>query len=241
MKSQLAEDLIDGFQAFFGERRNPLIGTSADPSMSVFNFVREKFLQSAFEIFCSKAIKSDIETVRTVVDKHDIKFSAEIVIFLTKHGEWVDLVRLTKLSEKQKYGLGLSLFSTIDHSRAYQLTASSILKLGSKRIADAWKLEMPVQVREQLVILMPKKLFAAFGNQSVIEMLLAESDDVREIVALKSVLCLPKNRLNDILNAYYEVEGGYYYNTIFWLDLGVSADRSTSLAVTRKAIDEKSV
>ena len=39
--------------------------------------------------------------------------------------------------------------------------------------------------------------------------------------------------------AYYDVDGSYYYNAIFWLDLGISADRATSQAVALKEIGAK--
>ncbi len=235
-KSQLEVDLVDGFVSFCEGRSKQLL---PGPSASVFNFVRNSLLQSALELFCSRAAKPDLATVRKVVDKFEIKFSAEIAEFLSKHGDWEDAVRLAKLSGTPKYGLGFSVLSIVNHATDYRLAAKSILKLGTGRIADAWKLELSTSVRVQFVIQMPKKLFSAFDNQSIIDMLLMESDIVREVVALKSVLCLSKSRLRSILNAYYKVEGSYYYNAIFWLDLGVSADQATSKAVALKEIRRK--
>lgn len=238
-KAQLEKDLVDGFESFCDRRRERLLDKSAAPSTAVFNFVRDKLLQSAFEVFCSRAAKSELKTVRKIIEEYEIKFSAEIAEYLFKNGEWEDAVRLAKLSGNLKSGPGFSLLSIVDHSRDYRLAAKSILKLGSKRIADVWKLEMSAPVRVQLVVQMPKKLFAGFDDQRIIEMLLLESDVLREAVALKSVFCLPKSRLSSILNAYYEVEGSYYYNAIFWLDLGVSADRSTSLAIAGNELSKK--
>ncbi len=235
-KAQLDNDLLDGFERICSERRKPLLGTSSEPSDSLFKYVRENLLQSALEVYCSKASKSDLTTVRAVVDKYNIKFDAEIAEFLTNHGEWEDALRLSKLSGNIKYGLGASLLSFEGRASDFQLVAKSILKLGSKRIADAWKLDLPMSVRVQFVNEMPKRLFSAFDNQSIIDMLLMESDVVRAAVALKAVLCLSKSRLNNVLDAYCNIDGTHYYNVIFWLDLGVSTNRKASQRVALKEI-----
>ena len=239
VKAQIEKNLVDGFEGFFDERREPLLGTPAEPSASVFSFVRGGLLQPALELFCSKASKPDLATVRQAIDKYKIKFSAEIAEFLSKYGEWEDAVRLARLSGNLPSGLGLSFISSADHSGDYQLAAKSILKLGARRIADVRKLDFSTLVRLQFVKEMSNRLFSAFDNQSIINMLLMESDAVRETVALKAILCLPKSRLSSILDAYYEVDGSYYYNVIFWLDLGVSADRATSRAVALSEIRNK--
>ena len=231
VKIQLEKDLLDGFKSFCAGRRVPLLGTSSEPPASIFRFVQDGLLQSALETFCAKAVKSDLATVRKVVDEYEIKFAAEIVEFLAKHGEWEDAIRIAKLSGNFKTALSLSLLSIVDHSNEYRQAARAIIKLSSKRIADAWKLELSTSARVQLVVAMPKNLFAAFDDQSIVDMLVTESDVVREAVAQKAVLCLTKSRLSKVLSAYYSVEGTYYYNAIFWLDLGISANRATSKTV----------
>jgi hypothetical protein len=238
VKTQLEENLLNGFESFCAGRRSAIDG-SPGPSEAVYSYVKLNLLQSALEAFCSRATKLDLPTVRKVLDNYEVKFSDEIIVFLSKHGQWEDAARVAYLSGKLKYRLGFSLLSFVDHSEDYKISASAILKLGAKRIADAWKLDLPVSVRVQFVVQMPKKLFSAFDDQRVIDMLLWDNDVVRENVALKTVLCLPKVRLQRILRAYYGVAGSYYYNAIFWLDLGVSADRETSRAVALKELAAK--
>ena len=239
VKIDLEKNLLDGFEEFCAGRRDAIEGSGGAPSEAVYNFVREGLVQSSLEAFSAKAQKPELTTVRRVVDDCDVRFSTEVVEFFAKYGDWEDAARIATLSGKMKYGPGLSLLSFIDHSMDYQLAARTILKLGAKRIADIWMLDLPNQVRVQIVVQMPKKLFSAFDDQGIIDMLLWDSDVVREVVALKAILCLSKARLRKILNAYYLVDGSYYYNAIFWLDLGVSADQATGREISQDAISAK--
>ncbi|MGO4893820.1 DUF4062 domain-containing protein [Flavobacterium sp. W21_SRS_FM6] len=241
VKVQLERDLTDGFEKFCTDRNALQLGNSLERSDYLFNYIRNDLLWAALEIYCSKATHLDIATVRKVVDDYEIKFSIQIAEFFAKHGEWEDTIRILKLSEHLNYGFGLTLLSSKDHFRDYQVAANTILKLSSKRIADAWKLKLLPSVREQLVIEMPKKLFIAFNDQNIIDMLLIDSDVVREVVALKAVQCLPKNRLAKILTSYYGVDGSYFYNVIFWLDLGVSADRVISQKIASKELSVRTL
>ena len=237
VKTRLEQDLLDGFQSYCTIRRDLLSETSAEPSASVFSFVRGKLLQAAFEIFCSKAKESDLTTIRRVIDDYEIKFATVIAIYFAKHGEWEDAIRLAELSKNLNSGFGLSLLSIVDHSHEYRIAAKAILKLGSNRIADVWKLELSTSVRVRLVVEMPKKIFSAFDDQRLIKILATEVESVRKVIALKAVLCLTKTRLRKILDNYYNVDGTHYYNVIFWLDLGISADRATSRTVAFKELN----
>jgi hypothetical protein len=236
VKTQLAENLLDGFEKFCSERR---VRLTLSPADGVFKYIKEELLQLSLEAFCSQATGSDLPIVRTTLDGNPIKFSVEISKFLMKYGEWQDAARVVKLSANLKYDLGRSLLRLQDHSTNYQLAATAILNLGAKRVADAWNLDMPNSVRVQFVAQMPQKSFAVFDDQRIIQMLLTDSDDVRETVALKAVLCLSKARLRRILNAYYKVGKSYYYNAIFWLDLGIAADRETSKTIASRELTSK--
>jgi len=236
VKFDLEKNLLNHFEEFCACRRDVIEGASGVPSEAVYNYVREGLVQSGLEAFSAKAQKTELATVRRVVDDCDVRFSIEVVEFFSKYGDWEDVARIAKLSSKMKYGLGSSLLSFADHSKEYQLAARTILKLGKKRIADIWTLNLPNQVRVQVVVQMPKNLFAAFDDQGIIDMLLRDSDVIREVVALKAILCLSKARLRNILDRYYLVDGSFYYNAIFWLDLGVSADQTTSKEISLRRI-----
>ena len=229
VKDDLQKNLLDGFDKFCASRRDALSNLMLGEEL--FIHIRIELIQSALKAFCSNAGKSELGTVREVLEKHDIRFSTELVKFIAKHGEWEDATRVVSLSETIP---AWSLYA--DHSAAYQLSAQALLELGKKRISDVWNLNLPSQVRIQFVVQMPKKQFAEFDDQDVVNMLHCDSEVVRAAVALRAVLCLPKARIQKILNTYFDAGGTQYYNAIFWLDLGVSADRDTSRAIARNAI-----
>lgn len=239
IRAQLQHDLLDGFEEYFERKYDLIADTSGQPSKAVYNFVKHEFLQSAFEAFCSKANKQDIGVVRQILDNNEVKFSDEITGYLAKNGDWSDIKRIIKTSRNLKHGFAASLLSLVDHSSSYQLAAEAILKLSSNRIPDVLQLELPTPIKIKLFLKMPKKLFSKFSDQSLVDMLADKEDLVREVIALKSVLCLTKKRLIKILDAYYHVDGTHYYNAIFWLDLGISADRSLSVSIAQKELGTK--
>lgn len=239
VKAQLEEDLIDGFESYCSDKRDQLSDTEPKPTLTMLNFVRDKLLQSAFEIYCSKSTFAELGTVRKVFDNHEIKFATGISDFFAKYGEWQDAVRLAKLSGKPKGGLGSTLLTHSDNSGNYRVAAKSILKLGSKRVADALRLELIPPLKVQVVLHIPKNQFAAFEDQSIVELLHTDNEQLREVVALKVIQNIPKSRQIKILDAYYSTEGTHYYNVIYWLDLGISADRATSKAVAFKELATK--
>ena len=230
-KADLEKNLLDGFDEFCVGRAHALgeLGLTLDDS--TYSYIRKKWLQSALEAFCVNAGKLDLSIVRKVLDEYDVQFSTEVIEFIAKHGEWEDTARIAKLSGK----ITKVKMSYIDDSKDDQLAAGTILKLGAKRIADVWKLDLPDKLRVQIVVQMSKNLFNAYDDQGLVDMLLWDSAVVRQVVALTSILHLPKARLSKILDTYCNAGARYFYDAVFWLDLGVSADRKTSRAIAGHA------
>ena len=236
-KTELRKHLVTGFESFFSSKYERMNEASTQSNLPVYDVEQKNFLQSAFEIFCAKAGKADRAIARQVLDRFDVKFSYEIADYFVKYGGWEDVVRLVRLSENQKLnGFGPSSLLMRDDSKQYHHTAKAVLKLGSKRIADTWNLELSSSIRRDFVAEMPKRLFSSFDEKQIIEMLRFKADAVREAVALKAVQCLDKVRLRSLLDAYCNGEEDYYYNVVFWLDLGVSADRLTSRSIVSEEL-----
>ena len=231
VKDELKKNLLDGFESFCSGRRVAQENRILRREIPIH--IRKELVHSALDAFCSNADKSELNTVRDVLERHDLRFSTDLANFIAKHGEWEDVDRVIKLS-----GTISDCSSCIDHSLAYQLAAYTLLKLAEKKIADVWRLNLPSQVRIQLVVQMSKSQFAELDEQYVVSMLRWDNDIVRAVVALKAIQCLPRARIREILNNYWDAGYPSYYNTIFWLDLGVSADSDTSLAIARNELNK---
>jgi hypothetical protein len=117
-------------------------------------------------------------------------------------------------------------------------SAKATLKLGSKRVADILSMKMPTELWNAIVASMSKSSFVSFDDDRITAWLRDEIDSKRKAVALKCVLCLPKSRLNKLLDAYISDGEQYYYNVVSWLDLGASVDRTRSAQIAKVALGE---
>lgn len=70
---------------------------------------------------------------------------------------------------------------------------------------------------------------------------LLKSDDaqIRQNVALKSVIALPKARLRAIMTRYATSDDIYYYDVVNLLDLGVSLTRDRAVAAARRSLERQ--
>ena len=246
-KIDLETNLLNGFEDFCSNRRDRLddilktvydqdqISSQSFLEELTYNHIRINLLQLSLEIFCSKIDRSGILIVREVMDKHDIILSTKVISFIAKYGEWEDVSRIIKLSKKT---MRLSFVSHDNYFVEDQLTARTILKFGAKRISDVCKFDIPDDVWIQIFVQMSKKMFIELDDHIIIDMLLRDNDIVRETVALRSVLCLPKKRLKKLLDDYCSIDS-HYYNTIFWLDLGVSATQKIGRVIAQDVIRKK--
>ena len=238
-RSEFETNLIDGFFGFLSKRTKEVEGTKAEPTQSLFEFVRRELLQSAFEVYCRRVDRSGLSIVRDIIDQNRIKYSSEIVHYLGRYGSWADAQRISKLCGEQKYfGFGAHSFLSSNFFDEYALAASTLLKIGAARFVDLWQLELPEGLRLSIVRQMPEAKFKAFDDGKIVEMLRWETDRVREVVALKTVICLSKERIASILERYTTESGTYFYNAVFWLDLGIAASKSLSKAAARERMIE---
>jgi len=57
--------------------------------------------------------------------------------------------------------------------------------------------------------------------------------------ALKSVISLPKARLQRMLSRYMISEDTYYYDVVHLLDLGISLPRDRAVAAARRSLERQ--
>jgi hypothetical protein len=234
---EIIRNISDDFKGFISAKRENIDDPSLAPDEKLEDYLREKMLQKALELLCAKKSKADLTLVRQKIDNRQIRFSHSIVAFLDKYGDWEDVGRIIKLSEKFPYR-GLSLLSIRDHSDDYALSARIMLNLGRERIGDLLASKMPSGLLNAVFREVGAKIFRSFDDTQIEEWLRVQTDSVRQTIALKAVLCLSKPRLSKILTNYIQGDRAYYYNAVFWLDLGVSADRASSARVAQKALSQ---
>lgn len=236
---ELEENLKNGFVSFLTSRKKEIEGTKLEPSQSLFDFVRLELVQTALEIYCSRSDRAGLSVVRAVLDQNKIKYAPEIIQFIGSFGSWQDVERVSKLCQQQKYfGLGALGILSSNFSAEYAAAASTVLKISAARVVDLWAIEMPEGLRLAVLRQMPEAKFRMFDDAKIVEMIQSEADRVREVVSLKVVVCLSKDRISRILSRYTEKGRAYYYNAVFWLDLGIAASRGLSKDAARERLVE---
>jgi hypothetical protein len=120
--------------------------------------------------------------------------------------------------------------------QSYADAARGMLRLSQSRIGDLFALKMPHGLRDATFREVSNLTFRSFDDQQIDLWLRSESDSFRKTIALKVVLCLPTKRIRSILDKYIVNKDRYYYDSVFWLDLGATADKATALKVAKAEI-----
>lgn len=235
-RSELIKNLEDGFSSFLEEKIRKS-DPSAAPDKKNGDYIRQEMIQQAVELLAVKKYRSGVQTVRNAVDKRGLKYSDSIVRYFETYGGWEDVPRVIQLSENFS-SHGLTILSMVGWKDEYRLSAKAILKLGKNRVADLLSMNMPPPLWNAVIAAMSKTSFVSFDDDRITTWLRDETDSKRKTVALKSVICLPKSRIEKLLNAYISDGGQYYYNTVFWLDLGFSLDRIRSIQIAKSALGD---
>lgn len=232
MHTELIRNIKDDFKEFISQKRNVKLDQSSSSDEKIDEYVRGEALQKAVQLLCSKKSKSDIALIRSKIDEGKIKFSKLILDFLKQYGNWEDVARIAVLCNEFPYR-GVLLLSISSNMQSYADSARVALALGKGRIGDLITLEMPSGLRDAIFREMSKNAFQSFDDHKIDQWLRSESDNFRKTIALKAVLCFPKKRIESILEKYMNDGDRYYYNVVFWLDLGATADKTTATKVAR--------
>ena len=85
---------------------------------------------------------------------------------------------------------------------------------------------------------MSNKSFSELNNDVLIRELNREEDSSRIVFALRCIQSLAKSRIDSLLDVYLSSGGQLYYNSIHWLDLGVSLPSKLSKAVAIQELQQ---
>lgn len=177
--------------------------------------------------------RCDLNLVRRALSRKSIKPSSDDFEFLGKHGDWSDVKLVLELA-REIAGVGSLLISP--RSGEGKAAANCLFRLGRHRSYELLFLDMADSIRVDLALLIPNSLLVEFSDDQLLSLLHIESDSFRRIMAIKSVIALPKHRATSILHAYIGGNSFRFYNVVFWLDLGTSFSRRVAIRAARVAL-----
>lgn len=230
---ELICNLEDKFSTFLKEKINRS-DPSAEPDKRIIDQIRQKLTQQAVELLSENKKSQGLTAIRNAVDRGGLEFADSIVIFFEAKGSWEDVKRAISLC-KNFPSFGMWFLATVNRKDEYKTTAKAILRLGKNRIADLLSTPMPAELWNAVIEAMSKASFASFDDDRISKWLRDEVESRRKAVALKCVICLPKTRIEKLLNLYILSDGTYYYNVVCWLDLGVAAERFKAVQIAKQA------
>ena len=208
-----------------------------DKTRSLEDFMRKKLTRMGLEVICRKAEIYDLGRVRQALRSGFIGYSATVIEYLLKFGEWEDIpLIINSVSHAEPKQIS-SLWSGTDEPE-YRSAAHAIYVLGRTRLAEVLAMPMSSKLLSQLLLETSDKAFRDLSEASVNLLLRSEDDVVRKTAALKCVRALPKKRIAKLLADYISIGKLRYYNVVHWLDFGVSTPRDRASLAAEKALNK---
>lgn len=174
--------------------------------------------RAALNVIVSKGETRDLSLVRSLLEG-DIPVTESDLRYLAKHGEWADIQTIAKASPRP------SLLDLGSNTRVEQAAARTICILAKKRAADLIKLDFPRPLMARVITLLAKAEFIGLSNADILLLLNDQDADLRRVAAQKCLMTLPRRRVETILTEYL-TNDYLFYNTIHWLDLGLSYSKA---------------
>lgn len=219
IRTNLADDFLSHFAARVELVKNMLglNDESVRKTMDLSSFERNKLRNSALSALCALSKKSDLDLVRTVIDRGEIESSECVIRYLSRFGDWSDVNRILKM--KMKFTGHIDFFALASDPFA-DVKADAIIALGQKRIADVLELTMETYLRVRVLKKLSQQTLSGLEDGILLRELDHKEDLCRKVFALRCVQSLPKVRLTALLNKYVRGERHRFYNSVHWLDLG---------------------
>lgn len=199
-------------------------------------FLRRQYTRQALDLIVSEQRAEDLALVREAIRSGFVWYSPVDLLYLKRFGSWEDIPHIVASVERPARRRGASVLAQIDDDK-YELAAAVIYALGRDQIDQLFGIEMPVQLKIDLVRLATAQHFKTISGARLNELLRAESAEVRKASALKAIVSFPKKRIADVLEEYHSADQ-FYYNVIHWLDFGLSVPRREMLRGAARELAE---
>lgn len=240
--ANLRRDLDDGFEAFFQEklrRVEQLGGLESEvykDTKKLEMFARKRLVSDALISLTRLGDKQELPRIRKVVDQHELYFSEEPLTYFAKFGDWSDRKRIAAfvgMYESNSNGL----LAIASENKSHPV-AEALYAVGKNRIADLLKFEVSAEIKSRIALRMAQKDIRSLSDEVLMRELSHTDDHYRKVVALRCVQSITQTRVRNILARYVKKDGNYYYNSVFWLDLGASMDRELVKNVVKSELDK---
>lgn len=237
--AEIRTNLADGFEDFFESHLKVLevkVGKSnglVDEARKQSDYYRKLLCDSALPALCSKLKREDLNLVRQTLDTLPIKVDKDILNYLYRFGDWADIERINKLANGQTKMANLLDFGRTDLASE---RAIAILRIGKHRLADLLDSNLQYSIRNEVLNQMSCKSLGDMSDDLILRELRNESDQSRIIFALRCVQCLPKARINALLDHYVDGDQQRFYNSIHWLDLGASFPTKVARCIAQREL-----
>ncbi|MDI1282646.1 DUF4062 domain-containing protein [Brevundimonas sp.] len=210
------ESMLEAFENKYGGLASDLVGRTRQLS----EYTRKGFFRSALDVLCEFGEPQDLALVRRAVDGKFADAGQAEIDFLKRFGDWSDIPRVAAIADRQT-----SFLVSMSGVRVRTLKAAgkTIVRLAGNRIEEMLGLLIAPSVLEYVIAELPMTKLRNVSDDTLIPILLNGVDSLRRTASVRVVQSLTKQRLSKLLDAYIGTAGMRYYNTIFWLDLGVSA------------------
>jgi len=232
---EIAENLDDNYDNYFKGKISKINDNAAIPDDKLEKFIKKEMVQKTVEIISRKLDNKIIGKIRNKIDEFNLEFSLSIIKYLEKFGAWDDVARIIKLCSNFPFR-SFNMFADYDRSTDYSYSAKAILKLSRGRLGDLFALDIPANLLKFIYKEMSNTVIAKFDDHKIITMLNNQDESVRKILSLKLITSVTKARLKKIVDTYINSNQAYYYNVVFWLDLGLSSSEARRKNIAQKAM-----
>jgi len=244
-KATIRSMIDDRCRAWFDKKLTSydrILGAAAGESEKRWKVLRnhicESHLFSLLDLLCRNSDSSDLDRVRGVIDEFDCRYYRSILEFLGKYGDAIDVSRLSKLSQGWE-GSNVLLDAFRGSAEKHAVAADAIFQLVGKNLRDV--IELPVHNKLKCILIanVTKHSVASVTVDEGLAFLQTEEPEKRKALVLRFVGAWPKRRLRSLLDEYAGVERKYYYNVVYWLDLGISLPTKITPQITRRVLDDE--
>ncbi len=222
--TSLRSDLLDGFETYFArhwpdgiqsvQQSGLLFSLSYDPEKAK----KRELIHEATEVVLAQRDAADLVLVRELVDRQLVEPGSTLVSYLSVLGDSGDISRLASVSP-----FNWLRFQDFDGPDAEGGAARAILRLHLGSFDELMAIDLPVGMRAKLIDEVAPSEFAKLTDDQILQLLQYE-DRVRRATARKVAGCVERDRIGRIEAAYRTREDTYFYQVIYWLDLGLAFD-----------------